>query len=304
MNDSKRPYSTYLPQERYIWQLALTGQERSLGILWELLEAIGIESTLVTPRVAQQKAFLALYLPSEREAQAMQQRLHELLESWSDMLDDEITIELARLENREWQESWKDFFHAEQVSPHLAVRPSWEDVRFPPEIRVISLDPGLSFGTGKHGTTRACLAFIDKIISERGPLPVLDVGCGSGILSIGAALLGCHPVVLFDFDPQAMIAVRENFACNGLDDYFLFMADAGRIPLAQTFPLVCANLETPIIEACYPSIIKTVAAGGYLIVSGILHPESNRVISLFRDHGFSLADQTRIDEWWTGLFRL
>ena len=127
--------------------------------------------------------------------------------------------ELRELKKENWAESWKIHFKPISVSERILVRPTWEPVPPSPGRIDIVLDPGMSFGTGQHATTKFCLASIDRVtrgMDPAAPLSLLDAGSGSGILAIAARLLGCRPVRAFDIDPDTIPVARENAEKNGL----------------------------------------------------------------------------------------
>ncbi|MEO1175277.1 MAG: 50S ribosomal protein L11 methyltransferase, partial [Myxococcota bacterium] len=142
----------------------------------------------------------------------------DVLESLSDI---GIEVEPTDLQWHErggtdWAERWKDFFDPLQLSPRLWVVPSWrQDFEAPEEAIVLSIDPGMAFGTGQHATTALCAELIDRRLVLTDPLAFLDVGTGSGILAIAAAKLGVSRIVGIDIDPEAVDVARENAALNG-----------------------------------------------------------------------------------------
>ena len=128
------------------------------------------------------------------------------------------TAAIEPLPRTDWAEAWKKFFHTRRISRRIVIAPSWEPYAARMGDCVLMLDPGMSFGTGLHGTTRACLAFIDRLAPRLSGAAFLDAGCGSGILAIAAAKLGCRPVNAFDCDPAAVADAQANSARNGLAD--------------------------------------------------------------------------------------
>ncbi|MHB8766276.1 MAG: 50S ribosomal protein L11 methyltransferase, partial [Deferrisomatales bacterium] len=141
-----------------------------------------------------------------------------------------------------WQDAWKEFFRPTQVSPRLAVCPSWEAWRpDDPAVRVIRMDPGRAFGTGTHETTRVCLRILDEELARDLPGELLDVGCGSGILSIGSLLLGLPAALAVDIDPLAASATRENAAANGVGGRLRVVCGDLR-SIRGRYPLVVANI--------------------------------------------------------------
>ena len=209
---------------------------------------------------------------------------------------------LGTLARNDWAESWKRFFHVEKISPRVVVRPSWEAYAAKAGECVIQLDPGLSFGTGKHATTQACLRFLDALASEDPGRSVLDMGCGSGILAIGAKLLGFPDVKGFDNDPDCMRISDENAAINGvsvpfaLDDLSHAHAPAD---------VVVANILAPVLIQFAPQVAGSVAQGGRarLVLSGILDEQYPAVRAAYEAQGFAEVESLLIENWRSGLFR-
>lgn len=210
--------------------------------------------------------------------------------------------ERSTLSRSDWAESWKRFFHVEKVSERVVVRPSWEAYEAKPGECVITLDPGLSFGTGKHPTTQACLRFLDRLAAEDSGRDVLDMGCGSGILAIGAKLLGFAEVRGFDNDPDCMQVSGENAEANGV--VIPFMLD----DLSHPHPaagVVVANILAPVLIQFAPQVAASVAAGpqARLVVSGILDEQYAAVRAAYEAQGMAEIESLLIENWRSGLFR-
>ena len=239
-------------------------------------------------------------------------------------------VTVGDLPDEDWKLAYRRHFKTEPVGRRLLIVPEWElpTVKCPDDRMIVQLDPGMAFGTGKHETTRACLEYIDEIAGD-GERPVrsfLDMGCGSGILSIAAAKLGFAPVAGFDIDSDAVAASRENAAKNGVAvDYRVFALGKGAITLdeaveaakgvypdlalqgrhvdaAERFEpadVVVANILGPLLIAFADEI------AGYakrdLVVSGILAEIYPDVRSAFEQCGFQEVSQKQLGEWVTGL---
>lgn len=211
-------------------------------------------------------------------------------------------VSTASVKMEDWAESWKRFFKTTRVSPHLVVRPPWEDYAPAPGERVVVLDPGMSFGTGKHETTRSCLRLLDELAPTCAAGRLLDVGCGSGILSIAAALLGYRDVHGIDNDPDAVRIAAENAAANGVAASF---AVCDLAVCAEKAPVVVANVLAPILEKFAGQVAGCVARGPgcALILSGILDTQYADVRRAYEACG-AVEEKTILDgEWRTGLFR-
>ena len=199
------------------------------------------------------------------------------------------------LPKENWAEVWKIHFKPLEISPRLLVRPSWEKV-----------DPGMSFGTGQHATTKFCLASIDEFLQKADhPLTVLDAGAGSGILAIAATLLGCaKPVRAFDIDPDTIPVAQENterngiaatdieFAVSALDDYQSDMQ----------YDIVAANILSSALIAGREKLLSLTKPGGYLVLAGILATEYDKVKAAFEELGCKELRSAQEKEWRGGAF--
>jgi ribosomal protein L11 methyltransferase len=208
-------------------------------------------------------------------------------------------FERSALEPSDWAESWKRFFHVERVSPRIVVRPVWEEYSAAPGECVIAVDPGMSFGTGKHATTRACLRLLDALADELPGASFLDMGCGSGILAIGAAKLGFTDVRGFDIDPECVRIAGENAAVNGCTIPF-YEAGVDR-PHPQA-AVAAANILAPVLIEFAGAIAASVAPGGRLVLSGILDAQYAAVRERFEREGFTQVRSVLVEEWRSGDF--
>ena len=207
--------------------------------------------------------------------------------------------ETGTLPAADWAEAWKRFFHVEHVSPRVVIRPSWEAYAAAPGEAVITLDPGMSFGTGKHPTTRACLMFLDELAAGDLSRPVLDMGCGSGILAIAARKLGFAHVRGFDYDPDAVAVARENAARNGETIPFEARDLAANLDQGA---VVLANILGPVLIEHAAEVACAVLPGGALVASGILETLYPEVRAAFEAQGLRETRARTIGEWRTGLF--
>jgi len=214
-------------------------------------------------------------------------------------------IALKRLPREDWAESWKLHFKPVVIGSALLLKPSWSRRRPQKGQAVIVLDPGLSFGTGRHPTTAFCLR---QLVAGHRPdeaQSCLDVGTGSGILAIAAAKLGYTPVDAFDFDPQAVSVARANARRNGVAASIRFRRqDLTRLPSrgARQYSLICANLVANLLVAERERILARLRPDGTLVVAGILKGEFVQVHRAFAAAGLRLRASRAGDEWRSGAF--
>lgn len=204
----------------------------------------------------------------------------------------------------EWRDAWKRYFKVSPITRQLVVVPSWEAFSPGPDQIPIHLDPGMAFGTGTHASTRLVLEEL-QALADAGAAParVLDVGCGSGILSIGAALLWPGAAcVAVDVDPLCIDATRENAAANGVAGRIaaLAAAPAPLVAVGEAFPLVLANIQAHVLRALLPELLARTAPGGALILSGLLTPQARPLADEFAAAGFacrSVRPSAHDPEW-------
>lgn len=215
---------------------------------------------------------------------------------------------ISSLHPRQWTEAWKKYFHARRITPRLVVRPPWEKIRKRPNDCVITIDPGMSFGTGLHPTTRSCLLLLErwiKTIDTVSSHSFLDIGCGSGILAIAAAQKGFRRVEAFDYDPQSITDAQENARRNRVHDRIDFrLCDITRQALRRKCDVVVANLLAPLLIEQAERIGRSVARQPHaaLIVSGILVRQYPRVKKCFSALGFTETASRISGQWHSGWF--
>ncbi len=207
------------------------------------------------------------------------------------------------LPREDWTESWKRFFHVLHVTDRLVVRPVWEPYDAVADEIVIDIEPGMSFGTGLHPTTQACLTFLEQL-AARGSAgrAVVDLGCGSGILAIAARKLGFETVSGYDYDPSAVRTARDNAATNGLTIPFA-QADVCE-PVLPVGDIVVANILASVLIAAAPGIARAVRTtpGHALVLAGILDSQYAEVHAAYAAQGFAERASLRSGEWRSGWF--
>lgn len=202
----------------------------------------------------------------------------------------------GEVDEEDWAEGWKQYFKPTLLSQHVAVCPTWETWTAPEGVHTITMDPGMAFGTGGHATTRLCVELVERHLKPGATL--LDVGTGSGILAIGALLLGASRATLTDNDPLCVEVARENLARNQVADRAEVRAGAGFEPIGgRTFGLVVANLVTVLLLELAPQIAAHLEAGGIFVGSGTTWDKVPEVMKALQAAGLSVLESRVEGEW-------
>ena len=249
-----------MTEPRYPYVVVEVTEEEAdeAGALLFDLGAGGVEQRDATTltRGAAGKVTLVASFERDEDARAA---LNELPEAWSARLDEVV--------GDAWRDEWKKFFEPFALCPRVTVRPPWRETTVAPGEHVIELEPGRAFGTGLHETT----SLVAQVLADANlqGMAVLDVGCGSGILSLVALRLGAMQARAIDVDPDAVAVTRENAGRNGIASSV--EADTATVDsVIGTFPVVVANIESKTLVELAPAIVERVALGGLLVLSGIL----------------------------------
>ena len=212
-------------------------------------------------------------------------------------------LSVTRVRKQDWSESWKRHFKPFTVDGQLLVKPGWSRRKPARGQPVVLIDPGLSFGTGQHPTTRFCLEHLARSRAAGRRQSLLDVGTGSGILAIAAAKLGYRPLRSFDFDPAAVRVARENARRNQVR-IGVARGDITKMRGAEArYDVVCANLTADLLEACASKLARLLKPGGALILAGILRPQADSVRKCFERRGLAVAARHAEAEWESFLLR-
>lgn len=222
------------------------------------------------------------------------------------------TISSSETEDLDWINNWKNFFQSFYIDDIL-IKPTWETLTKEQENAiVIEIDPGISFGTGKHETTQLCIRALNKYIRgneeftpEWKQPKVLDLGCGSGILSIAALKLGAESVVGTDLDPDCMISTRDNMRVNHLDESLgtFYVGNLTEDKALQEkvgkecYEIVVANILAPVIIGMAPMIPAHLKKGGYFITSGIIDFKEEEVKEAIKAAGMEIVEINHQGEW-------
>ena len=204
---------------------------------------------------------------------------------------------VRKVTRQEWLESWRRHFKPFTVAEVLLVKPSWSRRKPTRGQELVVLDPGLSFGTGQHPTTRFCLEQIARARDGFAKPSLLDVGTGSGILAIAAAKLGYNPVRAFDFDPAAVRVAKENARKNGARIRITRGDIAKTTAERAKYHVVCANLTADLLESCAGKLKRLVRPDGLLVLAGILRTQVRAVRGCYEKQGACVVAQEAQGEW-------
>ena len=215
-------------------------------------------------------------------------------------------LEIRELpEDEDWMESWKSHFRILRIGKRLVIKPTWLELDFTasPDDIVIEIDPGVAFGTGYHPTTDTCLQAMEQHIAPG--MTVLDLGTGSGILTIAAIKLGAGLVTALDIDSQAVTAARRNFRRLGINKQVRLGQGSVPHPTAPAgdFDLAVANISARGVADRCPFILTALKPGALFIASGLLNTQKEEVAAVVEPLGFSLISEWPQEEWTTLLYR-
>lgn len=253
-------------------------------------------------------AYISCYVEEDRDLDELQAYIKQELEDMATYMNvGSGKITLGETEDKDWINNWKEFFHTFRVSDRMVIKPTWQDISeydgYRDDDIVISIDPGTAFGTGSHDTTRLCINALEKHVMNG--MNILDVGCGSGILSIAAIKYGAGHALGIDIDKYAIPSTIENRDINGIGE--------------EKFDIVCGNLldgsdVSYVGDECYDIAVANILAdviiplsavigrhikpGGLFISSGIINTAADRVRDAIVAAGFTVLEESTSGEWY------
>ena len=250
--------------------------------------------------VTGQPVLVHAYLPIDGKEEEARQKVAEGLWHFSSLGSHFVGELTTRTVNEEdWANAWKDYFHVTHIGQRLVIRPSWREYTPKTDEVVLTLDPGMAFGTGLHPTTRMCLEQVEQRVHAG--MKVLDVGTGSGILAIAAAKLGAESVYAIDNSSVAVESTLANAEMNNLQDRIQVVLgvldDAEATRMAGQYDFVIANIIAHIIGSIAPQLAQVVAPTGVLVVSGIIEARRHDAEDPLLAAGLELVEQVMIDDW-------
>lgn len=249
---------------------------------------------------------VTVYLPENAQGAEMLAALKSEMEQLEKCDDDNafgrLAVELANVREEDWANNWKQYFKPIKVGQRLLIKPSWENVDNDDNRKILEIDPASSFGTGQHHTTRLCLELLEKNVREGDRM--LDLGCGSGILSIGGVLLGADNAVAVDIEENSVKIARENIEKNGFDEKTIkaycgnIICDkALRDTLGGGYDIITANIVADVIIAMSGYFGTFLKDNGTLILSGIIVERKDEVLDAVKQKNFTVVEVREKEGW-------
>ncbi len=249
------------------------------------------------------KVYLKENEHGRQQLEAIKARLAELKQSADGEMLGSLSISINNMQEQDWGENWKQFYKPLKLGKKMLIRPEWETVEDTEGRTVFTINPGMSFGTGTHESTQLCLESLENYLSDGDS--VLDLGCGSGILSVMAMLLGAKDAYAVDIDPNAVKIAEENAEKNNVDAS-VYKTAAGNV-LTDTalmedickkqYDIVLANIVADVIIGLSDFAYQALRDGGVMITSGIIHARLDEVETKLKDTGFTVLEINRKGEW-------
>ena len=268
------------------------------SLLIEIFERHGCENTLQTDTPPTLSSAVVSVDGSQRVVEQLS----------DDLVQAGARVEVRDLVEENWDEVWKQFFKPRRIGNRFVVRPTWESFEAHPGDLEIVLDPGQAFGTGDHPTTRMCLELLEKYVSSA--TSVADIGCGSGILSVGARKLGSSRVVAIDIDPLSVEVAKENAELNQVEFEAICGAGVHALPSSKhptpdsaEYDVVVSNIISATLISIARDIAQVVRSGGIWIVSGVIHANWADVQDAALKAGFTLVEMQDEADWVAAAFR-
>ena len=243
--------------------------------------------------VVVEKAYLPVNGELEGRIQTLQQEIKALESRGVNTAP--AVLATAELQDEDWSDTWKQYFHTEKPGERVVIKPTWEEYEPQDDEVVIELDPGAAFGTGTHATTSMCIRQLEKLVKPG--MTVFDVGTGSGILSIISAKLGAINIQAVDYDDSVLKIVEENLEQNNVQDIISVAQSDLMQNVHGKAELVIANIIADIIIRLFDQLDEHLEQGGTLLTSGIIEDRIEDVLAAAEKHGYGVVERLENKGW-------
>ncbi len=267
--------------------------EKKLGYEWDFISDDVLD-------MKKKESVISLYMEdSENSMNAIlriKSAINDLKKSDAEGNYGRLAVESRLVSDDDWKDRWKEYFKPALITDTIVVKPSWESYEAREGEKIIEIDPGMAFGTGTHPTTKMCVKLLEKYIDSPKD-SVLDLGCGSGILSIASVLCGSENVTGVDIDPEAVKASLENVGKNAMSDKIRILEGDITKGLGFTADIVAANLIADLVIMMGRDVSKHLSGKKIFISSGILTEQEEKVASALKEEGYNILEITEEGEW-------
>lgn len=251
------------------------------------------------------KAKIHCYFDENENLEAITLKIQSMLHRLSEFMDiGGGTISFDKTQEEDWVNNWKKYFKPIRLDDRIIIKPTWETVEDADEdTMIVEIDPGTAFGTGSHETTKLCIEGMKPYIKE--DTKILDVGCGSGILSVIGLKLGAKHAVLTDIDPNAITAAKENFDVNRIEEacYEIYQGNVlDDVSFAKSlgqkcYPLVVANILADVISPLIEIVDQYLTEDGVFVISGIIDTKEKEITDKLEAYGFEITETRKMKDW-------
>lgn len=262
--------------------------EYQLDTLWKLDES----------KFPKKGVIVKGYFPLKSITSNFHKELHKKLDALKglNLGVENYTVESATVQDSDWENKWKEFYHSVPITRYLTIVPEWEKYeKKQDDEQLIIMDPGLAFGTGTHPTTQLSIQALETVM--RGDEVIIDVGTGSGVLAIASSLLGAKEVFAYDLDEQAVTSAKSNIELNQLHSKMTVAANNLLEDVTVEADVVVANILSNIILQLIPDALRVLKSGGYFISSGIIAEQKEEVLHALKNEGFKIQQINQMNDW-------
>lgn len=259
------------------------------NVVWNIAHVDLIEQELLERD--RTHSLIHVYIKQEKDAL----ECVEFIKARLDAEGIEYETSIVGVNEEDWANNWKQYYHTQRIGKRIVVTPSWEEYTPSGDDVQMRLDPGMAFGTGTHDTTRLCLELLEEVVTPE--TRILDVGTGSGILSVGGVLLGAPSALGVDIDPVAVKVANENAEINEVSDKTEFVCGDLTDKVHGKFEIVTANIVADVIIRLLSTVKNYLLKGGVLIVSGIIDTRADEVENACHEAGFVTKKRLEHGGW-------